>query len=458
MRKVVRPIVCLTVVLLAACAPKTAPLPVVTSPRFPEFVAPIVPAAMAGMPAAVAHARGWTFLQAGDLRSAAREFSIAVKTTPAFYPAEIGLGYVELADRDTKGALEYFDRVLVQQPTDPSALVGRGEALLALDNQADALAAFEAAVAVDPSLTEIGRRVEVLKFRIAGQRLADARAAAGAGRVDEAIGAYTAAIESSPDSAFLYRELAGVERQRGDAAAALAHYRTAVDLDPSDVGSLTGIGELLEAGGDFEGAEKAYGDALAIEPSPDLEGRIESVRAKAELARLPAEYRAIGEAPQITRGELAALIGVRLAPLLQPAQSVDAEPITDARSDWAAPWILAVARAGVMEPFANHAFQPRAAVRRIDLAQATERLLTRIAALQPGQAKGWENARVQFADLEPSHLAYPAASAATVSGVLAAGADGRFEPSRIVSGPEATDAIARLEALAGLTPPGKAQQ
>ena len=118
------------------------------------------------------------------------------------------------------------------------------------------------------------------------------------------------------------------------------------------------------------------------------------MRARAELARLPAEYRAIDEPPQITRGELAALIGVRLAPLLQPDRRVDAEPITDVRTDWAATWILAVARAGVMEPFANHAFQPRAVVRRVDLAQAVERLLTRVAALKPAAARAWESARV----------------------------------------------------------------
>jgi tetratricopeptide (TPR) repeat protein len=458
MRTVVFPIGYFTLILVAACAPKVVPLPTVTSPRFPDFIAPVVPAAYAGMPVVDAHVRGWTYLQAGDLTSATREFSAALKVTPAFYPAEIGLGYVELADRDEQGALEHFDRALARQPADPSALVGRGEALLGLDNQSDAVAAFEAAAAVDPSLTEIARRVEVLKFRVAGQRLTDARTAAAAGRIDDAIRAYTAAIESSPGSAFLYRELAGVERQRGDTAAALAHFRTAFDLDPADAGSVTGIGELLEAGGDFEGAEKAYSDALAIEPSADLQGRVEGVRAKAELARLPAEYRAIGEAPQITRGELAALIGVRLGPLLQPDQRADAEPITDARTDWAATWILAVARAGVMEPFANHAFQPRTVVRRTDLAQAVERLLTRTAALAPARAKAWETARVQFADLAPGHLAYPAASAATVSGVLTTGPDGRFEPSRIVSGREATEAIERIEALAGLTQPGTSRR
>ena len=349
---------------------------------------------------------GWTFLQAGDLKNAEREFEMALKTTPMFYPAEIGLGYVELADRDSKAALGHFDRALERQAADPSALVGRGEANLGLNRQADALAAFEAAIAADPALTEIARRVEVLKFRVAEQRLADARAAAGAGRLDDAIRAYTTAIASSPGSAFLYRELAGVERQRGDATAALAHFRTALDLDPADAASLIGIGDVLEAGGDFDGATKAYTDAMAIEQSAAVQVKLDALRARAELARLPAQYREIDRAPQITRGELAALIGVRLAPLLQPDRRVDAEPITDVRGDWAASWILTVARAGVMEPFANHAFQPRTEVRRVDLAQAVERLLLRVAPLKPAAARAWESTRWPFPDLAPSHLAY----------------------------------------------------
>lgn len=452
-----RKAVFVALVVMAACGPKVVPLPTASLPRFPDFVAPIVAAEFAGTAAAQNEMRGWTFLQAGDLKNAEREFAAALKRAPAFYPAEIGLGYVELARRDQKAALAHFDRVLERHAADPSALVGRGEANLGLNREADALAAFEAARAADPALTEIARRVEVLKFRVVEQRLADARAAAAAGRAEEAIRAYTAAIASSPGSPFLYRELAGVERQKGDAASALSHFRTAVDLDPADAGSLTGIGELLEAAGDFEGATKAYTDALAIEQTAALRAKLDALRARSALARLPAQYRAIDVAPRITRGELAALIGVRLAPLLQPDRRVDAEPITDVRGDWAASWILTVARAGVMAPFANHAFQPGTAVRRIDLAQAVERLLTRVAPLKPAAAKAWESTRWPFPDLDPSHLAYPAASTAVAAGVLTTAADGSFGPSGIVTGREAVEAIQRLEGLAGLPAPGKAQ-
>jgi len=293
--------------------------------------------------------------------------------------------------------------------------------------------------------------VEVLKFRGAEQRLGRAREAARAGRLDEALQAYTNAIASSPDSAFLYRELAGVERQKGNLDGAVADFRKAVELDPTDAKSLAQIGEILEAAGDLDGAEKAYADALALEPNADLEKRLDGVRQHLALEKLPAEYRAIEQAPQITRADLAALIGIRLAPLLQGGRrSAEAALITDVRNSWAASWILSVARAGVMDPFANHAFQPRTVVRRTDLAQAAARLLARVAEQNPSRAKAWESARLKFSDLAPSHLAYPAASVAVASGVMKTAGDNAFQPSRVVTGADAIDAVSRIEALAGL--------
>ena len=440
------------VVFLSACAAKTVPAPVVTAPKFPEFMRPAVPAALADSPAAASASRGWAFLQAGDFKTAEREFAAALKMLPSFYPAESSLGYVELARKDPGAALPHFDKAieLNARKDDVAAFLGKGQALLALNREGEALGAFEGALAADPSQIELARRVEVLKFRNVEQGLGRAREAASAGRFDEAAQAYSAAIASSPDSAFLYRELAGVERQKGNPDAALEHFQKAAGLDPGDARTLAQIGELLEASGDFEAAAKSYGDALAIEPSAEVEKRLEDVRAKTALARLPEEYRAIEQAPQLTRADLAALIGIRLGSLLSSARRSDAALITDVRNNWAATWIMAVARAGIMEPFANHAFQPRSAVRRTDLAQAVARILARLGAQNPARARGWESARLKFSDLSPSHLAYPAVSVAVASGVMKTGADNGFQPSRAVTGPEAIEAIARIEALAGM--------
>jgi hypothetical protein len=306
-------------------------------------------------------------------------------------------------------------------------------------------------VAADPSLTDLSRRVEVMRFRGVEQNLGRARQAARSGQFDQAIQLYTAAIANSPDSPFLYREIAAVERRKGNVDAALEHYRRAAALDPTDAASLVQIGEIVEARGEFEEAEKAYAASVALEPNAEVEKRLADVRANIAVSRLPAEYRAIDTAPQITRGELAALVGVRLAALLEGGgRRADAALITDVRSHWAATWIFAVARAGVIEPYANHAFQPRTLVRRIDLAQAVARLLPRASTRDAAQLRTWQTARLKFSDLPASHLAYPAASTAVASGVLSVGPDNAFQPSRPVTGAEAIEAIMRIEALADL--------
>ena len=111
---------------------------------------------------------------------------------------------------------------------------------------------------------------------------------------------------------------------------------------------------------------------------------------------------------------------------------------------------MAVLSAGVMNAFENHTFQPRALVRRVDLAQAVSRLLQRIATIAPAQARAWQNPRVQFSDILPAHLAYPPASVAVAAGVMTPDPDAAFQPSRPVTGSEAIEAIGRLERLAGL--------
>lgn len=439
------------VVLAAACGSRKPVItaPVVTTPKYPDFIRPTVPAMYANTPAAEGQARGWAFLQYGDLKNAEREFTAAFKMQPGFYPAETSLGYVDLARNDAKAALPRFDHALQTHANDVPSLVGRGQALVALERDDEALTAFEAAVNVDPSLTELSRRIEVMRFRGAEQTVARARQAARGGQLDEAIRLYGSALSHSPDSPFLYRELAAVERLKGQTDDALTHFRKAVSLDPSDGRSVAQIGELLEARGDFDGAELAYATAQLLEPSADLDRRLTEIRARAAVARLPAEYRAIDQALQITRGDLAALIGIRLAPLLEGSRRTDTALMTDVRNHWATTWIMAVAGAGVIEPFANHAFQPRSVVRRTDLAQAVGRLLPRAAARVPNQPKPWESARLRFSDLSPTHLAYPAASAAVASGAMKV-VDNAFQPSRAVTGAEAIEAVTRIGALAGL--------
>ena len=429
----------------AACATKVVQAPIVTAPRFPQFIAPEVPAELASSLPAWSHDRGWRFLQVGDFRNADQEFGLALRT-PDFYPAMAGRGYLELARDEPRAALAHFDQALAVRGDYLSALVGRGEALLALKRDGDAVSAFEHALTVNPGLSDIRRRVEVLKFQSLERDLAAARQAAQAGRNDEAVKLYGAAIVASPDSPFLYRELGLVETRRGDTAAALEHFRRAVELEPSDAASLGQIAVITEASGNLTEALRLYDESLAIEANTDLTRRRDAVRERIELAKLPDEYRAIPESPQITRGDLAALIGVRLGPVLR--QSRDTVVVTDLRNHWAGNWINDVVRAGVMQAFENHTFQPREPVDRADLAATVARLLADLAPQQ--RMSEWRAAGVRFSDVTLTHLAYQAASVAVASGVLDRAADESFQPSRRVTGAEAVQAVERLRAMTSL--------
>ena len=439
-------------VLMGACATRTVP-PVPAALTYPEFMYPALPQPLATPDTAGRIDRGWRFLQNNDLGNADREFAGAVKGSPALYPAQAGLAYVALARRDYGRALGAFDAALRAGPVYVPALVGRGQTLLALEWEADALEAFESALAVDASLAELRGRVEVLRFRGLQNLIESARAAAAAGRVAEARDAYERALRASPDSAFLYRELGLIERRQGNAEAALERFRRAAELDAADAVALAQTGELLEQRQDFAGAEAAYRRAMEIEASRDLAAsrelaaRIAAVAEAKRDAEMPPAFRAIAGSREITRGDLAALIGVRLENELRAAP-VREVVITDTQGHWAADWIARAARAGVMDPFANHTFQPGARVTRGDLAGAASRVVALIAASRPDLRPRLVE-RPQIVDMAEGHLSYPAVSVAVASGAMPLLDGGRFETARPVSGAEALDVVARLRALAG---------
>jgi predicted negative regulator of RcsB-dependent stress response len=326
------------------------------------------------------------------------------------------------------------------------AVVGRGQALLALKRDDQALAAFESALALDSSLTDLRPRIDVLRFRNLQQLIANARSAAASGRAEEARAAYARAIEASPESAFLHRELAMLERKQGNAQAALQHFRRASELDPGDASSLVQIGELLEQQQDHAGAEAAYRKAADIEGTPELTKRIAALTERAREERRPTEFRVIADAPQITRADLAALIVVRLEPLLRTAPQRDVV-ITDTRGHWAADSITQVARAGIIEPFENHTFQPRARLRRVDLAIAASRVLRLLAATRPNLRARFDE-RPRIADMPAGHLNYPDVAVAVAAGIVPLLDGSRFDMARPVAGAEAIAAVDRLRALA----------
>jgi hypothetical protein len=108
-----------------------------------------------------------------------------------------------------------------------------------------------------------------------------------------------------------------------------------------------------------------------------------------------------------------------------------------------------------MEPFPNHTFQPQGQIRRADFAAIVSRTLALASTLDPPRVKNWPRDHMSFPDLQPSHPAFDAASRAVGMRILTVTADGAFEPTRPVTGAEASEAVARLQKLVGPRPGDK---
>jgi tetratricopeptide (TPR) repeat protein len=434
--------------VLAGCAPKTTVVAPPVAPRFPEYVFPAAPATEDTRVVAD-HQAAWQMLQAGDARGAERRLNTLLKRAPGFHPAHAALGYVALSRQDHAAALAHFERAIEQAPAYAPALAGKGQTHLALDQRPQALASFDAALAADPGLTAIRSTADVLRFQGLQGGVAGARAAAQAGRLTEARTGYTQAIAASPDSPFLYRELAVVEQRDGRLPAALQQIEKAIALDPNDSRNFVVQADVLEAMGQWEKAVAALTSAAALEPAEAITARIDALRARAAFEAMPAEYRTIEQSSTVTRAQLGALLATRLDALVKRAPRRSTAVITDTRGHWAAQWIIPVARAGFMEVYPNHTFQPNTIVRRGDLAATARSVLLAIAAENPKAGAAWRTARRKFPDLSPGHLSYAAASMAVEAGVMQTGEGGAFQLARPVTGAEAIAAIQRLAELAG---------
>ena len=435
------------VLVLGGCA---ARVPVVTVEAYPDFVFPAVPPALAAGDAERRQHEAWTFLQAGRVEEAERRFAALASGNPAFHPAAAGLGWVDVARGRFGTAVAHFDAALGRAADYVPALAGRGDALLASGDVGAALESYGAAFALDPGLARVGRLVGELRLRVMSERHAEARAAVEAGRPAEAEAAYADMIAASPDSAFLYVELARILERQGRRDEALARTRRARGLEPDDAETVLLEAALLEALGDLESAEQAYEAAEAMNPTDESSEGLTRVRRALQLAGLPAEYRGIPAVESITRGDLAALVGVRLAPLLGDAAFGAATPIlTDTRGHWASRWIVETVRAGVMQVGAGNRFEPERPVRRGDLADVVAGVLDLVGEFDPEAARRWRAARVRFSDMAPGHLNHDGATAAVAAGVMRTFGDQRFDPTGPVSGSEAAGAVERLVRLAG---------
>ena len=271
---------------------------------------------------ATQHQAAWQLLQSGDPKGAERDFAAILKADAGLLSRRSRARLCRArAQGRGRGAAALRSRARAKRRLRAGAGGEGGGAAGAGSHRRGAPRPSRPRSRRTPSLTSLRGRVDVLKFRGVQQNIENARKAADAGNFDEARRGYLAAIAASPESAFLYRELAAIELKAGDNPSALA---------------------ARPAGGEARSRRRARADAHRRDPreQPRVgEGRRRLRRGQRRRAvrrhcraapircarrprfeAMPAEYRAIETSPTVTRAQLAALLGTRLGDTLRRAR------------------------------------------------------------------------------------------------------------------------------------------
>jgi tetratricopeptide (TPR) repeat protein len=383
--------------------------------------------------------RAWQDVLGGDAGAAERRLVKLLRREPGLVPAETALAYARFRAGRLEPAAVGFEAVLSRTPEYVPALAGAGSVALRRGESERALELYRRAVAVQPGDPRLRRRLAELKLQVTERRVAAARVARDAGRLEEAADEYRVALQAAPEVAEVRLELAGLLEEQGDPTAAVA----VLEADPgAEREILLRLAELLLGLGERERALGVYRTLLARDPEDaEAQRRASEVRLVLEFEQMPEEYQRIYNAERLSRGELAALISVKVTALarLQPGPTRVA---VDISGSWAREHIIKLLALDVLEVYPNHTFQPAAIVRRGDLARAVGQVLALL---------GWKApSSPALTDMSPNNLFYEGAARAVAAGLMGLTPAGAFEPWRPVSGGEA---VAVLEGLVRMVGP-----
>jgi tetratricopeptide (TPR) repeat protein len=190
------------------------------------------------------------------------------------YLAYAGLSALASARHDFAQALDYAERGLVINAYSAILYGALSDAQLQLGQYDDAFASIQRMVDLSPDAASLSRASYAWELR---------------GDLDRARALMERAFADAPtaaDRAFALVQLGGLAFDRGDANAALNHYRRALDELPGDIAALAGKARSAAALGQVETALDVY--ATVVERAPEPGYILEYARLLESLGRTAA--------------------------------------------------------------------------------------------------------------------------------------------------------------------------
>lgn len=222
------------------------------------------------------HDLGGAYYQKGDNDKALLHFEKAVEidSENSIYQKSLADFYYSVAGR-VQDALVLYKKVLDQQPRNLETLLMAGHISVTVQKLDDAEEFYKRVLEIEPSHQDAGlllRKLQKKRERdsepaSAEDRYADIQALLNAGRINEAVSALEALVESHPDFALAHNDLGVLYYQQGDKDKALNAYEAADRLEPGNTNFQKNLADFYYVEqGRMEEALKIYVNVLESNP------------------------------------------------------------------------------------------------------------------------------------------------------------------------------------------------
>ncbi|HEY7575744.1 MAG TPA: tetratricopeptide repeat protein [Thermoanaerobaculia bacterium] len=285
--------------VLSACASR--PSPIAIREDFPfdprEGLTPPFPGAVE---------RGWESLAAGDPATALERFARA-PFDPAAPAAAIGrLEAALLLDRNAEAG-QACERLLPTASRTVALLASCGEAAARQGKRKEGLALYREALAIAPERRGLRSRAEDLHVTLREELLRSAASKAAAKDPAAARAIYREAVELDPESSRVLAAAASFELASGSRGEAFELYRQALERDPSNPELQQHVAELALAEGDPALAVSLY-EALARSDPPTYSEKAAEARIAFRVQNWPPPEQSAARSARLTRAQTASLV------------------------------------------------------------------------------------------------------------------------------------------------------
>jgi putative PEP-CTERM system TPR-repeat lipoprotein len=226
----------------------------------------------------VENLRGEAYLGKEDRISARKSFEQAFAVRSDFHSAA-NLARMDLEDKDAAAAQARFEAVLAKNPEDPQATMALAQLAMINGRENEQLTWLEKAAWADQQA--LAPRVLLAQYWLRKSN------------PDKALAYATEAVNAAPGDAGALDLLGRIQLANGDNANAMGTFKRLAEVQPQSAGAQARLGQVLAHTEDWEGARKAVGRALTLDP--------DQIDAKALLTGLELRARRFDQALALAR-------------------------------------------------------------------------------------------------------------------------------------------------------------